>query len=273
MLLDETSTSGKGGGVSQEFVGAVQGDVAGRDVVHHHHGNGRPLTAKERSELNAKVTRLHEEFRTPGWKTWRSLHGYAGVENIDAMRLGHRDSVNAILDLMLEVAGLEKRLQEASSIAAMEKAASQPEEVARLLLENGRLSARVDAAEQKQRELEKLLSLSEGKLASAINALRETRRAGEALGQELSNSTRRTKRSAALAVLVIIGAGGAAYAAFDQAKRAAIAESRLLTCEFGGEAYAVGSVVAENASRECVLGEEGIAVWQAQSPAKRVKPR
>jgi len=271
MLLDETSTSGKGG-VSQEFVGAVQGDVAGRDVVHHHHGNGRPLTAKERSELNAKVTRLHEEFGTPGWKTWRSLHGYAGVENIDAMRLGHRDSVNAILDLMLEVAEL-KRLKETSDIAAHEQAASQPEELARLFVENGRLSARADAAEQKQRELEKLLSLSEGKLASAMGALRAARLAEEALGHRLSAWTRRTKRFAVLAVLALIGAGGAAYAAFDQARRAALAESRLLTCEFGGDAYAVGSVVAENASRECVLGEEGTAVWQAQSPAKRVKPR
>ena len=247
--------------------------MAGRDVVHHHHGHGRPLTAKERAELNAKVTKLHEEFGTPGWQTWRSLHGYSGVENIDAMRLGHRDSVNAILDLMLEVAGLKKKLLEASSVKAPEQAASRPEEVARLFVENGRLSARADAAEQKQRELEKLLSLSEGKLAAALDALRDARRASEALGEKLSATARHAKRSAALAVLVFIGAGGAAYAAFDQAKRAALAESKLVACEFGGEAYAVGSVVAENASRECVLGDEGIAVWQSQSPAKRVKPR
>lgn len=271
-MLDETSTSGKGS-VSQEFIGAVQGDVAGRDVVHHHHGHGRPLTTKERAELNAKVTRLHEDFGTPGWQTWRSLHGYAGVENIDAMRLGHRDSVNAILDLMLEVAALKKMLKVASISAAQEQAASHPEEIARLSVENGRMAARADASEQRQCELERLLSLSEGKLASALDALVDTRRAGEALGHKLVTSTRRANRFAALAVLVFIGAGGAAYAAFDQAKRAALAESRLVTCEFGGDAYAVGSVVAENASRECVLGDEGIAVWQAQPPAKRVKPR
>lgn len=94
---DEPSFSAK-----QSFGGSI-GNVAGRDVVNQHiQGLGRHLTKEERNSLNSKVQELATKFDEPGWKTWKFLHRTIGVDNIENMRIEHRDPANAIVDLILE---------------------------------------------------------------------------------------------------------------------------------------------------------------------------
>lgn len=271
MLLGETSSSANAScAATQAFQGPIQGDVAGRDVVHHHHSHGRPLTPQERSELNGKVKRLHEEFGSPGWQTWRTLHGYAGVDSIEAMRLDHRDSVNAILDLMLEVAALKAAAAKSDEPTDADRLHAR--ELAALVEQNGELAARAEEASRRSSELQHLLGIAEGKVANAVEALRQMKRDNTALGRSISLARRRARLHAALSILIGAGAAGAAFAAYEQAQRAALVEQRLTVCEFEGKPYAIGSTLTGPPTRECKAGDDGVAIWSAVT-VKSGRPR
>lgn len=102
----------------QEFNSPVGQVVQADTFTQINHVAGRLLTTQERIELNNKVKLLNEDFGEPGWKTWRFLHRTIGVENVEAMCIGHRDSAHAIIDLLLERGNLLKKLPEASGSSA-----------------------------------------------------------------------------------------------------------------------------------------------------------
>lgn len=247
-------------GDSNRTAGEVYIEDRSVQTVHHHHSQGRLLTPQERSELNTKVNRLEKEFGSPGWQTWRSLHRYAGVENIDEMRIDHRDSVNAILDLMLEVATLKAI---PTSAGSSDTDRLHARELAALAVRNGELAAKLEEAARRSAELQQLLGIAEGKLASAIDALRQAGLENAVLGRSIAASRRRARLFATLSILIGAGAAGASFAAYEQAQRAALVEQRLSVCEFEGKPYAIGSTLTGPPTRECVAGDDGVAIWRA----------
>lgn len=101
---DEPNFSAK-----QSFSGSID-NVAGRDVINQNiQGLGRCLTKEERNALNSKVQELATKFDEPGWQTWKFLHRTIGVDNIEEMRIEHRDPANAIVDLILDNSKLKAR--------------------------------------------------------------------------------------------------------------------------------------------------------------------
>lgn len=92
--------------MTQEFQGPV-GDVAGRDVIKYNHVS-RLLTKDERRTLNNLVRQLTDDFGESGQQTWTSIHRILGIDNTEAMHLDHYKPTEAILQLLLENAGLRR---------------------------------------------------------------------------------------------------------------------------------------------------------------------
>jgi len=228
-------------------------------TVHHHHSQMRLLTQPERTELNAKVIRLEKEFGPSARQTWRTLHRYAGVDYVREMRVDHLGSTHAILDLMFEVAALKA----AKSGAPSDTDRLHARELAALAVRNGELAAKLEEAVRRSAELQQLLGIAEGKLASAIDALRQAGLENAVLGRSIAASRRRARLFATLSMLIGAGAAGASFAAYEQAQRAALVEQRLTVCEFEGKPYAIGSTLTGPPTRECVAGDDGVAMWRA----------
>ena len=93
--------------MNQRFDGPVE-QVAAGDIHNHVNPLGRLLTKGERIELNTLVQRLEDDFGEPRWKTWRFLHRTIGVDNIDAICIGHRDSAQELLNLLMRCGELQK---------------------------------------------------------------------------------------------------------------------------------------------------------------------
>lgn len=91
--------------MNQRFVGPVEQVAAGD--IHNYPATGRALTKGERIALNAQVRQLEECHGEAGWRTWRFLHRVIGVDNLDAMRIEHRDVAEELLGLLLKCAQLQ----------------------------------------------------------------------------------------------------------------------------------------------------------------------
>jgi len=85
-------------------------NVAGRDVNITHELGGRPLTRRERLDLNALVERLIQEFGQERKQPWQFLHRTIGVNKIGEMRLEHLKPAQTVLELMLERAELARQV-------------------------------------------------------------------------------------------------------------------------------------------------------------------
>ncbi|WP_297572625.1 hypothetical protein [uncultured Deefgea sp.] len=79
-----------------------------------YHSGGRALTKIERNELNAKVRKLENDYGVPGWQPWKFLHRIFGVDSVEDMKLGQRDAVTAILDLLLDNAAQQARADQSA---------------------------------------------------------------------------------------------------------------------------------------------------------------
>lgn len=79
-----------------------------------YHSGGRALTKTERNDLNAKVRKLENDYGVPGWQPWKFLHRIFGVDSVEDMKLGQRDAVAAVLDLMLDNAAQQVRADQSA---------------------------------------------------------------------------------------------------------------------------------------------------------------
>ena len=267
--------------IQQTFHGPV-GLVTGGDFVEHHshyYDGGRELTKQERSELNAKVKKLEAEYDEPGWKTWKFLHRTIGIENIEAMRLGQRDSAHAILDLLLENASLQRK-------------AGSARELADVAIQNSNLKAQLKEAKEKCGRLERQLGDGANLSSTLRSRLEQASSQADKYEQMLIGSVNYTQelegklRAAAQRgrrrlrfslLLGLVAAAGAAFA-YTQNERAKTAEARLGGCTYAGKPYAIGSVLPGNPSRECVRTKEGRQIWQPvqqkpKRPAAQKSPR
>lgn len=104
-----------------------------------YHSGGRVLTKIERNELNAKVRKLENDYGVPGWQPWKFLHRIFGVDSVEDMKLGQRDAVSAILDLLLDNA--------AQQVRADQSARALTEQVQRNARLNAELSNRPQAVQ------------------------------------------------------------------------------------------------------------------------------
>ncbi|MCX4043004.1 hypothetical protein OR606_22700, partial [Aeromonas hydrophila] len=98
----------------QIFQGPVE-NVAGRDVNITNELGGRPLTRKERLDLNALVERLIQEFGQERKQPWQFLHQTIGINNIGEMRLEHLKPAQALLQLMIEAKEAESANAESAA--------------------------------------------------------------------------------------------------------------------------------------------------------------
>lgn len=266
----------------QVFYGAVD-NVAGRDVVNHiHHDQGRALTGQERVELNDKVKRLHEQYGEHGGRTWKFLHRTIGVENIEAMRLGHRDSAHAILDLLLDRAerqrqGTVQSVELDANAGAMTKMVQQVSTLSAQLKSSKTLEQQYqrqygDAQrqlEQHQRQL--------GEAQSQIELLRQSRSARplcqtcSAATQKLAHTRRGLIIASVVAILGCLAAALLAYETYDANKAAQAAEARLQVCEHDSKVYRLGSVIdnPKAADLRCVVDGPGQAAHWQEIPAPK----
>lgn len=259
--------------IQQTFHGPV-GLVTGGDFVEHnnYYDGGRELTKQERSELNAKVKKLEAEYDEPGWKTWKFLHRTIGIENIEAMRLGQRDSAHAILDLLVENASLQSK-------------AGSARELADVAIQNSNLKAQLKEAKERSSRLERMLG-EEVQSTSALRAQLEKTYAlvsthadrSQVLEGGLIAAIKKARRRLRFSLLLgLVAVAGAAFA-YSQNERAKTAEARLGGCTYAGKPYAIGSVLPGNPGRECVRTKEGRQIWQPvqqkpKRPAAQKPPR
>jgi hypothetical protein len=240
--------------VKQEFNGAV-GDVAGRDIINHHHTQGRLLTKVERIELHKLVQRLETEFGEPGWQTWKFLHRTIGVENIDAMCLSHRDQADTILNLLLERASLQDELE--CTEAEFEQSGKA---LTKMAERNSQLVAQLQQAQQAY---------------TALHAKVSERKPGEqcakcAAAKEAVGTARRRMLAAGIAA-VVCALAGAFFAYQAYAKRAAASPT---VCQFNGQSFSVGSVIdgQDGANIECILGTGQTPQWKSVNAAANKTP-
>lgn len=264
---------------SQVFEEKVSGQVVMGDVVNQiHHDGSRALTSQESKELNNKVKQLSENYGEQPWDTWRFLHRTIGVESVKEMRLDHRDSAHAILDLLIERAELRSCGQQRSDDGYSSG------EWTELIVKNSELAARLKESQTARNRLEQRLG-EETERSKVLFSQLESAKSGAVryeklfassdnlsrqLGGSLVHAQKRGRRLMALLALFVLTTIAGAATAFFQATKARAAEARLSVCTFGGKSYAVGSVIDTNPDKECIRTSDGRAVWKAvQEKARR----
>lgn len=180
----------------QEFQETVGQVIQADNVTQILAGLGRPLTSRERKDLNDKVNRLGNEFGQPGGKTWRSLHDAIGVENIEGMRIEHLRCAHAILDLQLERAELMRDRDKRSSSA---------DELVAMTACNSDLIARLDEAQAARTHAERALTTLRSRCQHSESAERKARE--------------RANRLLVYLVLAIALAAGTGYIRYDHVQR------------------------------------------------------
>lgn len=250
----------------QIIYGDFNGQLANGNINNHiHHDQGRPLTGKERVEINNKVKILHEKYGEHGGRTWTFLHKTIGVESVDAMCLGHRDAAHAIVDLLLERAELAHQLKQTASA------------LHQLTEKHTSFSDQLKFAQQAKYKLEQRLLQQERALSEAQNSvayLRSQRTpshctqcasATDILGQTRKNlAVLIAITVVAIAVSVFFG-----YQRYSLAGQLQFAQQQLVRCEYGGSLFTVGSIIDNKNATDlrCVSGKDGFAPqWQAISP-------
>jgi len=256
----------------QVFYGDVE-NVAGRDVVNHiHHDQGRALTGQERVELNDKVKRLHEQYGEHGGKTWKFLHRTIGVENIEAMCLGHRDSAHAILDLLLERAERQRKNTEQS--VELDANASA---ITKLQQQASALSTQLKSSSAREQQYQHQL----GEAHRQIELLRQSRPARplcqtcDTATRHLARSRRRLAMMTGAVVLAMLAGLYLGFEAYSARKATQAAEVRLQNCEFEQKQYRLGSVLdrPQGADLKCVATNGKPAEWQeVPHPVAKAKP-
>lgn len=132
---------------------SVQGDIAARDIHHHHHAEPEKLTISQRRKLN-KLVKEMEGYGQSGIATWRLLHEILGVNSIEDIHKDLFEPTRVILDLMIEKADLQEHLQESVSDEALEedvlnlqeRVKESTAEIARLTLRNSSLTEQLERA-------------------------------------------------------------------------------------------------------------------------------
>lgn len=283
--------------MTQEFRGPV-GDVAGRDIINHHHGNGRLLTREERRTLNNLVKQLEEEFGEPGRQTWKSIHNILGIDSIEVMHLEQFKPTEAMLQLLIENAQLRLASASADNEHALRFQLDQSASALTKLTErNSELVAQLKGVRQANADLEARFNQQADELQNVTarlnRALGEPKRVVGACPQCKTSSalvavTRKRLIFSVLAVVVLIFAAGFfGFKAYASAGIARAAEARLQRCEFDGNTYTVGSIIdnKDAADLECVPGKDGsppqwhaidqkVGLTRGQSqPQRQTKPR
>lgn len=258
---------------SQVFEEKVSGQVVMGDVVNQiHHDGSRALTSQESKELNNKVKQLSENYGEQPWDTWRFLHRTIGVESVKEMRLDHRDSAHAILDLLIERAELQSHCNQQQN-----NDDDSSGDWTELIVKNSELAARLKESQTLQKRLERRLDEEVERAKELHSQSKSAEYAAERyetlfvnsdnlsrqLGSSLVHAQKRGRRLMALLVLFVLATIAGTATAFFQATKARAAEARLSTCTFGGKAYAVGSVIDTNPDKECIRTSDGRAVWKA----------
>ncbi|MCG8991467.1 hypothetical protein LH427_04810 [Laribacter hongkongensis] len=283
--------------MTQEFRGPV-GDVAGRDIINHHHGSGRLLTREERRALNNLVKQLEEEFGEPGRQTWKSIHNILGIDSIEVMHLEHFKPTEAMLQLLIENAQLRQSAADGADEDALRLQLDQSASALTKLTErNSELVAQLKGARQAKADLEARLNQQSDELqnttAKLNRALGEPKRVVGMCPQCKTSSAliaTARKRLIVLTLAVValtVTAGFFGFKAYASASAVRAAEARLQRCEFDGNTYTVGSIIdnKDAADLECVLGKDGappqwhpidskVALTRGQAqPQRQTKPR
>ncbi|MBW3795523.1 hypothetical protein GPK29_13875 [Aeromonas hydrophila] len=177
----------------QIFQGPVE-NVAGRDVNITNELGGRPLTRKERLDLNALVERLIQEFGQERKQPWQFLHQTIGINNIGEMRLEHLKPAQALLQLMIEA-------KEAESANA-ESAAWYQEHLSseRKLQEQGRVLVQLRSTVSQWEQLGQSLRQERDQLKLALdrqlNVSNQQGREIQSLASEVKRLQQRSAREA-----------------------------------------------------------------------------
>lgn len=264
----------------QDFHAEVGQVIQAENVTQIHHDHGRPLTDQERKDLNDSVETLMQDYGEPAWHTWRFLHRAIGIGSIKDMRLGHKDSARAILDLMLERAALKK-----SSGQPPTNQTDQSGELAELVVQNSKLRAQLGKSKEETVRLRQQLESveaasgkvsiqlsaavyqadkSEKMLASAVERYRQS----DAEIVTLKKRARNQQQLLAIFIFTTLVGSGTTY---YYAEEAQAVQDQLTVCEFDGKSFSVGSVIDGPPGRECAIGNNGLAVWQPLAKNKRQK--
>lgn len=207
----------------QEFNSKVGQVVQADTFTQINHDSGRLLTTHERIELNNKVKLLNEDHGEPGWKTWRFLHRTIGVESIEAMCIGHRDSAHAIIDLLLERGDLLKKLPEASGSSSKNvidttflatKNAELTTNTKELKVSVTRLQKNLDAQTGRTEELQKALEQTQAALVKSERMLKLSMARSQQANEMVRTLQARKWRNLMLACGVFFALGGVTIGSF-----------------------------------------------------------
>ncbi|OCY05861.1 hypothetical protein A9X69_14270 [Aeromonas hydrophila] len=249
MTPSPTSQPSQTSNVHQIFQGPVE-NVAGRDVNITNELGGRPLTRKERLDLNALVERLIQEFGQERKQPWQFLHQTIGINNIGEMRLEHLKPAQALLQLMIEA-------KEAESANA-ESAAWYQEHLSseRKLQEQGRVLVQLRSTVSQWEQLGQSLRQERDQLKLALdrqlNVSNQQGREIQSLASEVKRLQQRSAREA-------------------QEHRHAEAENERAACRAAGLQQQIDSLVAGNLRAAQELIQAQGKAQQAQKVVRRLR--
>lgn len=279
---------------NQTVSGDFSGQLAGGDILnqHHHYHESPKLTDAERWELNRKVDQVEEVSGHPAKAVWGQLNRIIGRKLAD-FRLEHKASAHTILDLWIEIGGLKDEL--AGSAKALTRLTELNAEQASKLRNTERTIDYLKQNPSQSSELSKKLLSAEQELqsfrqryqrqASEIEELTRSLKQAQstrvsshciscsATNYELSNTKKKLFGWIVAAAIAAVTTGSSITLYRQEAAKLEAANARIQTCEYGGQAYRLGSVIDfPNAPDiQCIADSGGqVARWEKlQSPPKR----
>ncbi|ALS60686.1 hypothetical protein [Pandoraea norimbergensis] len=264
--------------MTQEFHGQV-GEVAGRDIVNHHHSKGRPLTKDERRSLNNYVKQLEDEYGESGKQTWTSIHRILGNDNIEEMSIEQIKPTEAILQLLLSNAQLKRQAASAGNDPDLTvKLRLLADQLSSVIAERDKIKTQLVQYHQAYTSLEKRfksqtrdLEASENKYSRLMDAADEVSQINErnkAAVSALANVRHSVRRLRILALLAFAAAATGGYGTYAFREKALTAQSALNGCAFDGKPYSVGSIIdnPQAPDIQCVaMGSGRRPEWQQTS--------
>jgi len=272
--------------MTQEFKGPT-GDVAGRDVIKHVHGGGRPLSKVERRGLNNLVKLLETKYGQPGQQTWSALHNKLGVDGIEMICHDQLMPAEAILTLQIENAELRrKESQHLDDRVSRDTLKQSADAMAILSGKNAQLSAALQSYQQACNDLNARLNRQSAELRDALSRAQQAEALAKArtvVGYctqcQAANSavaSSRRKLLVSTAVAVMASAAAAYFAAGDQAwaEPETTVPPSAPTCQFDGHPYSPGSTITRqgDALRCDVTKDKPGPHWSKVDDDKPKKP-
>ncbi|VVD97667.1 hypothetical protein PCO31110_01973 [Pandoraea communis] len=270
--------------MTQEFHGQV-GEVAGRDIVNHHHAKGRPLTKDERRSLNNYVKQLEDEYGESGKQTWTSIHRILGNDNIEEMSIEQLKPTEAILQLLLSNAQLKRQAASAGNDPDLTtKLRLLADQLSSAIAERDDLKTKLVQYHQAYTSLEKRfksqardLEASESKYSRLMEAADEVSLINErnkAAVSDLANVRHSARRLRIWALLALTVAAAGGYGTYAFRQQAIAARSALNGCSFGGKPYSLGSIIdnPQAPDIQCVsMGNGRRPEWQPLASTEAAK--